>query len=95
MVPTIFIPILSTKAIQINRFPNTSTMRDMSMTGEFIELYSFFLHSKAIARTMKMPGMANLVGVSTFLFCFCVFLVQLFNLLKSWVSPTTTNTYVE
>ena len=29
------------------------------------------------------------------MFCFCVFLAQLFNLLKSYVSPTTTNTYVE
>ena len=29
------------------------------------------------------------------MFCFSVFSVQLFNLLKSWVSPTTTNTYVE
>ena len=29
------------------------------------------------------------------MFCFSIFSVQLFNLLKSWVSPTTTNTYVE
>ena len=39
--------------------------------------------------------MANVAGGFAFLFCFSVFSIQLFNLLKSWVSPTTTNTYVE
>ena len=44
---------------------------------------------------MKFPGLANVAGGIAFLFCFSVFSIQLFNLLKSWVSPTTTNTYVE
>ena len=44
---------------------------------------------------MKFPGMANLSGGLTFFFCFSFFAFQLFGLLKSWLSPTTTNTYVE
>ena len=44
---------------------------------------------------MKFPGLANVAGGFAFLFCFSVFSIQLFNLLKSWVFPTTTNTYVE
>ena len=44
---------------------------------------------------MKFPGLANLSGGLTFFFCFSLFTFQLFGLLKSWLSPTTTNTYVE
>ena len=44
---------------------------------------------------MKFPGLANLAGGLIFIFCFSLFAFQLFGLLKSWVSPTTTNTYVE
>ena len=44
---------------------------------------------------MKFPGLANLTGALIFIFCFSLFAFQLFGLLRSWVSPTTTNTFVE
>ena len=44
---------------------------------------------------MKFPGVANLTGGLTFFFCFSLFAFQLVGLLRSWLSPTTTNTYVE